>query len=201
MASDPDNTLHGGKRTEHGLFTPEPSVEPEHAKDMQTAPPSSDQSKPVASVAGSSTQPAPDADSNAEPAGQSSAVEGGPKGSERSSSATGDIGQAEPPTDDSSKSEDPNMSTQPTEGAATGDAQPPPGVSDLQAREIERIMAADPKLAFKILGLAGIQGKDQAEERYQELVQLLRPENCGHPRASEAIKSRCSCGRLYRAYR
>jgi hypothetical protein len=122
-----------------------------------------------------------------------------PRENEPGSSPTGDVGQTASPTSDSLKNGHPTINLEPTDGAAKGNDQRTPGVSDLQAREVDRIMGADPKLAFKVLGLAGLQSKEEAEERYQELVELLSPANCGHPKASDAIKSRCSCARLYKA--
>jgi hypothetical protein len=185
MASDTNNQLQGEARKELGQLTPEPSVEPEHLKSK-----------------GPSAQLSSDVNTSAESAGQSNPVksepkESEPKESEPGSSATGDVSQTAPPTNRSSRTGHPTINAEQTEGAATGNDQPPAEVNDLQAREIDRIMTADPNLAFKILGLAGLESKDKAEAQYQRLVELLR--NCGHPKASEAIKSRFLSGRPYKA--
>jgi hypothetical protein len=177
MALDTNNQLQGETRKENGQLTPELSIEPERLKSN-----------------GPSAQPSSDVNTNAESAGQSNPVK-----SEPGSSATGDVSQTAPPTSGSSRTRHPAtaINAEQTEGAATGNDQPPAEVGDLQAREIDRIMAADPKLAFKILGLAGFVSNDKAEAQYQELVELLR--NCGHPKASEAIKSRFLSGCSYKA--
>jgi hypothetical protein len=180
MALDTNNKLQGEARKEHGQLTLEPSVGPEHLKSN-----------------GPSAQPSSDVNTSTESAGQSNLVKNEPKESELGSSAIGDVGQTAPPTSGSSRTGHPTINAEQTEGAATGNDQPPTEVGDLQAREIDRIMTTDPKLAFKILGVAGFESKDKAEARYQELVELLR--NCGHPKASEAIESRSLSGRPYKA--
>ncbi|KAJ4335195.1 hypothetical protein N0V95_008975 [Ascochyta clinopodiicola] len=129
MASGTNNRLQVGVRTEHEQFTPEPSVEPEHQKGTQAPPESSDQSNPAAGPAGTPNEPSPDTNANVEPAGQSDPVEGEPKGSEPGNSATGGVGQAASST-----------------GEFLNSGQPPPEVSDVRAREVERIMATDPRL-------------------------------------------------------
>jgi hypothetical protein len=182
MALDTNNQLQGEARKENGQLTPEPSVEPERLKSN-----------------GPSAQPSSDVNTNAESAGQSNPVKSEPNESELGSSATGHVSQTAPPTSGSSRTGHPAtaINAEQTEGAATGNDQPPAEVGDLQAREIDRIMTVDPKLAFKILGLAGFVSNDKAEAQYQELVELLR--NCGHPKASEAIESRFLSGRPYKA--
>jgi hypothetical protein len=175
MALDTNNQLQGEARKEHGQLTPEPSVEPERLKSN-----------------GPSAQSSSDINTSAESAGQSNPVKSESKESEPGSSATGDVTQTATPTSGSSRTGHPTINAEQTEGAATGNDQPPVELGDLQAREIDRIMTADPKLAFKVLGLAGLESNDKAEAQYQELVGLLR--NCEHPKASEAIKSRFLSG-------
>jgi hypothetical protein len=180
MASDTNNNLQGEVSKEHGQLTPEPSVEPEHLK--------SD---------GPSAQPFSEVNTSAESAGQGNQVKSEPKESEPGSSATGDVSQTAPPTSVSSRTRHTTISLEQTEGAAIGNDQPPAEVSDLQACEIDRIMTAEPKLTFKILGLAGVESKYEAEAQYQELEKLLR--NCGDPKASKAIESRFLSGHPYKA--
>jgi hypothetical protein len=180
MALDTNKQLQGEARRENGHFTPEPSVEPESLKSN-----------------GPSAQPSPDVNTSADSAGQSNPVKIKSKESEAGSSATGDVTQTATPTSGSSRTGHPTINAEQTEGAATGNDQTSAEVGDLQAREIDRIMTADPRLAFKILGLAGLESNDKAEAQYQKLVELLR--NCGYPKASEAIKSRFLSGRPYKA--
>jgi len=181
MSSDTNNNLKGEARKEHGHLTPELSVEPEHLKSH-----------------GSSAQPSSDVNTSAESAGQSNPIKSEPKGSEPGSSVTGDVSQTAPPTSGSSRTtRHPTIKLEQTGGATTGNDQPPGEVGDLQVLEINRITRADPKFAFKILGLAGLVTEEKAEAQYQELVKLLR--NCGHPKANEAIESRLLSGLLYKA--
>ncbi|KAG9186442.1 hypothetical protein G6011_09550 [Alternaria panax] len=170
MSLDTNNNLQDEARKEHGQLTPEPSVEPKHLKSN-----------------GPSAQPSSDVNTSAESAGQSNPIKSEPEESEPGSSITGDVSQTALPISGSSRTpRHPTINPEQAEGATTGNNQPPAEVGDLQALEIDRIMTADPKLAFKILGLAGFDTKDKAEAQHQELVKLLR--NCGHPKASEAIE-------------
>jgi hypothetical protein len=176
---NPVKSEPGSSATGDVTQTATPSVEPEHLKSN-----------------GPSAQPSSDVNTSADSAGQSNPVKSEPKESESGSSATGDVTQTATPTSGSSRTGHPTINAG-QKGAATGNDQPPAEVGDLQAREIDRIITADPKLAFKILALAGLVSNEKAEAQYQELVGLLR--NCGLPKASEAIKSRFLSGRPYKA--
>jgi hypothetical protein len=180
VKSEPKESEPRSSATGDVTQTATPSVEPEHLKSN-----------------GPSAQPSSDVNTSADSAGQSNPVKSESKESEPGSSATGDVTQTATPTNGSSRTGHPTINAGQTEGAATGNSQPPTEVRDLQAREIDRIMRADPQFDFKILGLAGLVSNDKAEAQYQELVGLLR--NCGLPKASEAIKSRLLNGRPYKA--
>lgn len=185
MASKENGRSQGKAKAEHGQLTPEPSVEPEQVKGVQTNARSDTSSNPD-TTSGSSTQPKPNSDENAVPTLESNT------NNAKDLSTKGDASQAVSSTSGPSEIENPTIKKEPSDGPSTENDQIASKYSEPQAREIERILATDPKFPFKVLGLEGLNDKDKVQKRYQDLMQFVHPDKCKHDKANEAVESKYS---------